>query len=128
MDWTKAPTYKPTLTIDANGTATIDAGSDSNIKLNFVNLASTPTAGKWYYNVADGYFYYVGLVASQTQTAQLLDSVTLANTADNSYSKVQFDLIVNSTGIQAAKEAVNSTDWVNNTNADLTTALEGLFK
>ncbi|WP_207696422.1 hypothetical protein DOK67_0000800 [Enterococcus sp. DIV0212c] len=128
MDWAKAPTYKPTLTIDANGTATVDAGSDSNIKLNFVNLASTPTTGKWYYNAADGYFYYVGIVASQTQTAQLLDSVTLANTADNSYSKVQFDLIVNSTGIQAAKEAVNSTDWVNNTNADLTTALEGLFK
>lgn len=126
MDWTN-PVYKPALTIDANGKAVVNADSDSNIKLNFVNLATTPTANKWYYNAADGFFYYVGIVAAQAQTPQLLDSVTLATTADNSYSKVQFDLVVNSKGIQAAKEAVNSTDWVNNTDAALTAALEGLY-
>lgn len=127
MDWTN-PVYKPTLTIDKNGNAIVDADSDKNIKLNFVNLAATPTANKWYYNAEDGHFYYVGIVAPQAQTPQLLDSVLLANEADNSYSKVQFDLVVNSTGIQAAKEAVNSTDWVNDTNVDLKEALENLYK
>lgn len=129
MDWTK-PVYNPTLTIDANGNATVLAGSDTGkqITLDFVNLSATPTAGKWYYNANDGYFYYVGIVASQTQTPQLLDSVTLGNGADNSYSKVQFDLVVNSTSIQAAKEAVNSDQWVKDTNADLKTALESLYK
>ena len=128
MNWTK-PVYKPTLTIDAKGNATVVAGSDKgqNIKLDFVNLSATPTAGKWYYNDADGYFYYVGIVAALTQTPQLLDSVTLGNNADNSYSKVKFDLIVNATSIQAAKEAVNSDQWVKNTNVALKDVLEGLF-
>lgn len=128
FDWT-TPVYKPTITVDAQGNATIIAGSDkdSNITLDFVNLSATPTAGKWYYNDADGYFYYAGIVAAQTQTPQLLDSVTLGNDADNSYSKVKFDLIVNATSIQAAKEAVNSGQWVNNTNLALKDVLEGLF-
>lgn len=124
-DWTK-PVYKPTITVDEAGNATIASVSDPNVTLNFVNLSETPTAGKWYYNVADGYFYYVGIVGSQEQTPQLLDSVKLSEDADNSYSKFQFDLTVNAKSIQAAKEAVNSVDWVNGTNDTLKTALEGL--
>ena len=126
MDWTN-PTYQPTFTVDANGLATIDSASDKMIKLKFVNLASTPTTDKWYYNAADGYFYYVGKIAEGQETPQLLNSVYLDSAADTSYSKVTFDLIVDATGIQAAKEAVDSTDWVNGTNADLKLALENLF-
>lgn len=125
-DWTN-PVYKPTLTIDADGNATVVSKSDANVTLNFVNLTDKPTANKWFYNAADGYFYYVGIVGPQVQTPQLLDSVKLANGAGNEYSKFQFDLTVNAKSIQAAKEAVNSTDWVNNTDADLKTALEGLY-
>lgn len=125
-DWTK-PLYNPTITVDANGNAVIPSKSDDKVSMKFVNLSTTPTAGKWFYNAKDGYFYYVGIVGAQQQTPQLLDSVTLANTADNSYSKFQFDLTVNATAIQAAKEAVNSTDWVNNTDTALKTALEGLY-
>lgn len=124
-DWTN-PVYKPTITVDGNGSATLASYSDKNITLNFVNLSETPTAGKWYYNASDGYFYYVGIVGSKAQTPQLLDSVKLSSDADNSYSKFQFDLTVNAKSIQAAKEAVNSTAWVNGTNDDLKTALEGL--
>ena len=125
-DWTN-PVYQPTLTIDADGNATVASKSDANVTLNFVNLSDKPTANKWFYNAADGYFYYVGIVGPQVQTPQLLDSVKLANGAGNEYSKFQFDLTVNAKSIQAAKEAVNSTDWVNNTDADLKTALEGLY-
>lgn len=129
MDWTK-PVYNPTLTINADGTAVVDAGSDANkkIKLDFVNLSAEPTANKWYYNAVDGHFYFVGIVKPQAQTEQLLDSVQLSNEADNSYSKFQFDLVVNSEGIQAAKEAVNSDTWVHNTDTKLKDALEGLYK
>lgn len=126
-DWTK-PVYTPTMTIDATGKATVVADVDGNIELNFVNLSAKPTANKWFYNASDGYFYYVAVVKAGTQTAQLLDSVKLTDKADNTYSKMQFDLDVNAKSIQAVKEAVNSTDWVNNTNADLATALQGLYK
>ncbi|GGD03009.1 BsaA family SipW-dependent biofilm matrix protein [Enterococcus wangshanyuanii] len=125
-DWTN-PLYQPTISIDANGKATIDANSDSKIKLHFVNLSETPTPNKWYFNKADATFYYVGIVKAQAQTAQLLDSVQLDSSAGMEYSKLKFDLVVNAKGIQAAKEAVNSTDWVNNTNTELKTALEGLY-
>ncbi|MGC6770345.1 BsaA family SipW-dependent biofilm matrix protein [Enterococcus sp. LJL51] len=128
FDWTLSP-YAPTFTVGTDGTAKIKAGSDAkgNVELNFVNLSATPTADKWYYNAADGYFYFVAIVPSQTQTAQLLDSVNLNSAADNSYSKLSFDLTVNGKSIQATAEAVDSSDWVNATNGSLKTALEGLF-
>lgn len=125
-DWTN-PLYNPTIDVDADGKATIVSNSDPLVNLQFVNLSKTPTANKWFYNTKDGFFYYVGIVTAQEQTAQLLDSVTLSQDANNSYSKFQFDLTVNAKSIQAAKEAVNSADWVNNTDAALTTALEGLY-
>ena len=125
-DWTN-PLYNPTITVDANGNATIASDSDPNITLNFVNLSTTPTAGKWFYNAKDGNFYYVGIVGAQAQTPQLLDSVKLSDAADNKYSFFKFDLTVNAKSIQAAKEAVNSTDWVNNTDTALKTALENLY-
>lgn len=126
-DWAASPIYTPTLDIKADGTANVESGVDNKIELNFVNLSSTGTAGKWTYNTADGYFYYIGIVGSQAQTAPLLNSVTLLNTADNTYSKLSYDLDVNARSIQAEKEAVDSTDWLNATNATIKTALEGLY-
>lgn len=131
IDWT-APVYTPEIKPDDNGNATIFTAVDENITLQFVNLVSNDVAktdkglGKWTYNAKDGYFYYIGVVSSQGQTAQLLDSVILSSNAGNEYSKVQFDLIVNAKAIQANKEAVNSTSWLNNTNADINSALSGL--
>lgn len=121
------PNNPPQLTIDSEGKATVKSASDSNILLNFVNLSETPMAGKWFYNTADGCFYYISIVNPQEQTAQLLDSVTLSDRADNSYSMFTFDLEVFGESIQAAKESVNSISWVNNSNSVLKDALEGLY-
>lgn len=125
-NWTD-PVYKPAINILPDGTASVIANSDEKISLEFVNLSATPETNKWFYNDQDGYFYYVGIVDAQAQTAQLLSSVTLSSDADNAYSKVQFDLTVNAKSIQAAEEAVNSDEWLKDTNAALRTALEQLF-
>lgn len=125
-DWLN-PVYTPTITIDGTGKATINGAADDKIKLNFVNLSANGAKDTWTYNATDGYFYYIGIVAPQAQTKTLLSSVTLDGSADNSYSKLSYDLDVNARSIQATKEAVNSTDWLSGTNTTIQTALEGLF-
>lgn len=95
------------------GTLVFEAGSDKNVEIKFVNITETPTENMWYYNKGDGWFYFFKVVPAQTQTAQLIDTVKLSSRADNSYSKFKFDLTVNAKSIQAHKEAVNSTDWLN---------------
>lgn len=128
LDWIASGSNKPlALKPNADGTLTLPSPLDNNVELNFVNLSETPKANSWYYNPTDGYFYYVGIVKSQQQTAQLLDSVTLSSNAGNDYNKFKYDLTVNAKGIQATKEAVNSNDWVNNTDTALQGALEGLY-
>lgn len=124
-DWT-APVYAPTeLTALATGTSwTVPAYVDSNIKITFANLTDDPTEdNKWYYNAADGYFYYTSIVAPEQQTARLIDAVSLSGDAGNEYSKMSYDLIVNANGISAFKDSVNSADWVAGTDGPLAGAL-----
>ena len=128
QDWRTTP-YNPTITI-SGGKASVSSITDDKIKLNFVNLTNNPTEeGKWYYNTADGYFYYIGVVAPQNQTAMLLESVTLDQDADNTYSKLKYDLDVNAEGIQAIAEAAGSTSWAGagtTPNTALVNGLKGL--
>lgn len=127
-DWAdQTNLYKPVFT--ANGASVTAVGaSDQNIIIEFANLTvgQTPEAGKWFYNDKDGNFYFMGVVKPQAQTAQLIDSVTLSSNANNDYSKLKFSLDVNAKGIQAFKEAVDSTEWVNKTNDTLAKALQAL--
>lgn len=123
VDWTKE---KPTVAVDQNGEAIVDSKSDANIKIHFVNLRSTPTENYWFYNAADGYFYYVGKLDSQQKTPLLIDKVTLSQDADNSYTKVKYDLTVKADGIQADKGAAPSEQWVSTTNNALANILDGL--
>ena len=128
MDWT-APVYAPAeLSPLPTGTSwTVPAYVDAKVKITFSNLTSTPSeADKWYYNAADGYFYYTSIVAPEQQTARLIDAVSLSGDAGNEYSKMLYDLIVNANGISAFKESVNSGDWVNGTDNTLATALEAI--
>ena len=125
-DWLN-PVYKPTFVVGADGKATIDGASDDKIKLNFVNLSTNGKKETWTYNATDGYFYYIGIVNPNDQTKTLLASVTLDGSADNSYSKLSYDLDVNARSIQATKEAIDSTDWLSGSNGAIKTALEGLY-
>lgn len=119
---------KPTVSPDQDGNATVVSATDGGkqIKINFVNLASTPTQGKWYYNSAGGRFYYVGKLAPQDTTPLLINSVTLDDGADNSYTKVKYDLTVNADSIQAIEGAAGSNQWVGTTNDTLKNALESV--
>ncbi|MFY8331624.1 BsaA family SipW-dependent biofilm matrix protein [Vagococcus carniphilus] len=128
-DW---PADKPTLTAtpaipaDGNVSVIVDSPLDAKIKIEFVNLSSTPKEGKWMYNQADGIFYYVGVVAPEQQTAQLIDSVTLDASAGNEYSKVKYVLDVNAKGIQAVAAAVDTDEWLNGSNKPIADALKAL--
>ncbi|MEI5994848.1 BsaA family SipW-dependent biofilm matrix protein [Candidatus Enterococcus mansonii] len=88
---------------------TYKAFADDLIQLGFKELAKDITNDKWYYNQADGYFYFIGKVLRGTQTPQLLESVKLMEAADNSYSLLQFDLTVNAQGIQNAQQSIKDT-------------------
>lgn len=116
-DWTK-PVYSKT----PDNVVTFKSEIDDNLELSFVNVTEIPTQDKWYFNGADGYFYFVGNVAPGASTAQLLDSVKLLGGAGNEYSLFTYDLNVKAEGIQSAKEAVSET-WATAT-GELATLLQ----
>jgi hypothetical protein len=77
------------------------------IKLNYENITTTPTADKWYYNAADGYFYFIGLVKGGTVTPNMLKSLLLDSDAGSDYySNMVFELTVHLNAIQNTKNAV----------------------
>lgn len=115
VDWTKPTPHTPVIQSDVNGSTMIISAADENIIIEFANLEKTAKEGKWTYNQEDGQFYYIGIVAPETQTAQLIDSVTLSSKADNKYSKIKYDLDVHATGIQAIKEAIDGDQWLKST-------------
>jgi len=102
------------------------AVTDNKILLEYVaaNLNNTtPEAGKWFYNPADGYFYFCGAVAPGGATNSLLDGVKLDGSADANYSGMFFDLGVIAEGIQSTEEALRAADGWNLSDATLIAAL-----
>lgn len=126
-EWTKAPVYAPIFTPDGpliwNTPAATGAG---NIQISFNNITTDPkTADKWYFNAADGYFYYTSVLAPGANTTQLMDAVKLLGTAGNEYSKLIYDLTVKGEGLAAYKDAVDQ--WLPlGVNDPLATALKEL--
>ncbi|WP_419748707.1 SipW-dependent biofilm matrix protein BsaA [Clostridium perfringens] len=93
---------------DAKGEEKPDLDT-KNINLNFgENLADSkdPKEGKWIEG-SDGYYYYNGIVNPKGQTANLLESVTLSKDTTNEFKGLNFDVVVDSEGVQAANGAVN---------------------
>ncbi|MDR1815889.1 MAG: BsaA family SipW-dependent biofilm matrix protein [Clostridiales Family XIII bacterium] len=87
---------------------------------------TTPTAGKWWYNETDGFFYYIGKVASGAMSGELLKSLKLDEKADVAYTGLDFDLIVNLEVIQNSKDAIRSnTGWNLANDQTMLTALDG---
>lgn len=125
-DW-RGGSHNPNLTLVSGTNYTGTLKVDKVIQILFNNVSPAPTAGSWYFNQTDGYFYFIKVVGSGETTEQLVDSVTLLGTADNEYSKLQYDLIVHAEGISAFKEAVDT--WVPaGTNAALSATLKGITK
>lgn len=68
--------------------------------------------GEWWYNEYDGYFYYIGKLASGVTTANLLEKVSLASAAGDAYGLMEYDLIVLMEAIQNTTDAIESaTGW-----------------
>jgi len=87
------------------------AGSyPGHIELNYDKVNAAITTDEWYYNPADGYFYYIGLVEPGVPTATMLKSLLLNENADAYYSNMTYDLIVNMEAIQHTKDAVDA-EW-----------------
>ena len=77
------------------------------------NIASC-SAGDWWYCKDDGYFYYIGKLASGAQTTNwLLEAVALDEAADNSYCNLNYDLTPCMDAIQAVEDALTSTSGWN---------------
>lgn len=112
-DWRNTPIYTPTFTADATGalwTAPATLGS-THITIIFNNLTNDPKVpNKWYYNAADGYFYYTTVVKSGATTTQFMDAVMLSGNAGNEFSKLKYELTVVAQGISAFKSAVDQ--WI----------------
>ncbi|EOL49306.1 BsaA family SipW-dependent biofilm matrix protein [Enterococcus caccae] len=126
-EWTKAPIYAPKFTQDGALIWNVPAATGSkNIQISFNNITTDPkVADKWYFNAADGYFYYTSVLNPGMNTTQLMDAVKLLGTAGNEYSKLLYDLTVKGQGIAAYKDAVD--DWLPaGVNDTLATALKAL--
>jgi predicted ribosomally synthesized peptide with SipW-like signal peptide len=108
-----------------NALAEVAGKYPNNIQLNYANVTDTPTAGKWYYNADDGYFYYIGRVEPGTATDPMLDSLLLKSDAGSDYySNMTFDLMVEMDALQHTKDAIAAQWPTVANNSALKTALE----
>lgn len=80
--------------------------STDNIEVTLVNINTTPTDGSWVYNNADGYYYYIGVVAPDANTNQLVDEVKFVpGNNDNDYAGKKADVNVIAEAIQITNDA-----------------------
>lgn len=80
--------------------------STDNIEVTLVNSNTTPTNGSWVYNDADGYYYYIGIVAPDATTNQLVDAVKFVpGNNDNNYAGKKADVNVVAEAIQITNDA-----------------------
>jgi hypothetical protein len=89
-----------------------DPGSPKQISFAYGDLAAlqnkTPQAGKWWYNPADGYFYYIGRLQSGSLSPLLLKSVALDAAAGSEYAGLSYDLTLNMDVMQPLESALTS--------------------
>lgn len=69
--------------------------------------SSAVTAGKWAYDAAGGWFYYIGKLVPGQTSPLILETVTLAGSADNTYQLMDYDLNVRIEALQATEEAID---------------------
>jgi len=103
-----------------------DSVADPN---HYIELAFTPNVktdlstcvkGDWWYNQADGYFYYIGSVDSGQTSEKILDAVGMKQAATSAYCLAEFDLLVCMEAVQNVKEVLSS-NAAGGWNLDVTT-------
>jgi len=87
-----------------------DAGQKIAINYNAAAFDSTaPTAGKWYYNQEDGFFYYIGKLEPGAFTPSLLEGFMLSADAPHIYSAMRLDFSIHLEAVSNAPLAVG--EW-----------------
>ena len=115
-----APVASPAPTVANMAHSALDA----DILFTYDEIAAAPTPGKWFYNQDDGYFYFIGKVAPNTLSPNLLASVTLSTTADSSHVDLKYSLLVNSEAIQNYETAMTAANgWGMSSSAPNTAAI-----
>jgi len=82
---------------------------------------STITPNTWFYNAADGFFYYIGKLESGAMSTSLITALVMDDNAGLEYASMEFDLVVNMEAIQNTYAAITSA-W--NLSGALATALD----
>jgi len=132
-DWTVAA-ERPSNTGFSSAEALINAipanagNYNQNIRFNYTSaISATPTAGSWYFNADDGWFYFIGLINGGESSPGMLQSVTMLSTATGAfYSNMLFEITVKMHGIQHTDDAI-AAEWANvGGNTALLTALQAL--
>jgi len=71
---------------------------------------AAPTAGKWFYNQEDGYFYYIEKLAPGAFTPSLLEGFTLSAHAPPAYSGLRLDFTVHLESVSSVGAALAGWD------------------
>ncbi|GCF93874.1 hypothetical protein NRIC_17650 [Enterococcus florum] len=100
-DWATAPSP---ATADITKSAI-----DDKILLGYSSDVDTAaaTAGKWAYDPAGGWFYYIGKLAPGEVSPLILETVKLDGSADNTYQLMDYALDVRIEALQATEEAID---------------------
>jgi hypothetical protein len=118
-DWTVAT--QPLST--AVGTSALD----SNIVFNYdsyLGAAQGPyILNNWYYNQADGYFYFMGKIEAGMNSTNLLKSIQLKDAVGNSYAMMEYNLIINMEAIQNTAAAITGASGWGMLDSELRTEL-----
>jgi len=100
----------PDKSMFSDGSATNPLVGDVLFHLNAANMAGSPADGKWYYNSADGYFYWGGKLAPGASTNELLSSIELdGNNSTSAWTWHEYALTIVVESLQATADALG--DW-----------------
>jgi len=100
---------KSSLAPTGTAYATAVATEAAKIKFYYDVLAATAVGNnaEWYYNDADGYFYYMKVIPGGGSSAMLLEALELSSAATaDLWKKYEYTLVICVEGIQATKAAL----------------------
>ncbi|MCL2022895.1 MAG: hypothetical protein FWG82_00805 [Oscillospiraceae bacterium] len=122
-DWSDLYTATGTAPFNADFTKSYIAPDDITFRYGPA-VSATITADEWFYNSADGYFYYIGVLAGGASTPQLFSAYHLeANARVALFDKNEYALAVSAEAIQATAEALSDAAGWNLSEGALLTAL-----
>jgi hypothetical protein len=121
VDWT---VNKPASALTSLATPVVKFGFDDPSGLE----AQAPQAGKWWYNKADGWFYYIGLLPPGDMTPLLLKSLSMSN--DSREAGMYYDLTLKMEALQPLQAALTASGqgWGLDPSSPLMTALKPFYK